>query len=187
MEKELTKNEERLLELQEKSNFKDLSSEEQLFVTAQMSNQQFDRLRAILLESKNIYVVPEPVALTLPQKQESPIKKLLIPLSSAAAAALITFFFFRKENTIVQTVEKPIYMASDTIYLREKQVDTVVKYQTVRIKDEESVSNYTTRVELTGNRASNEELQPISTIDLQNRGNSMRNDNTVVIMEGVSY
>jgi hypothetical protein len=126
MEAHLNNEQEQLLALQEKSFFADLTEAEQVFVLSQTSIEAFDQAHRILMESKAIYVVPEARPLVLPAAAPSRFRVIVVPFTSAAAAAIITFFFLRKETIVVQTVEKPIYMTADTVYMHDKMVDTVI-------------------------------------------------------------
>jgi hypothetical protein len=186
MEAQLNKEQEQLLALQEKSFFVDLTAEEQAFVLRQTSQEAFDLARMALTESKEIYSVSEARPLVLPAAATSRFRLMAVPFSSAAAAALLTFFFFRKETIVVQTVDKPIYLTADTVYVKDKTVDTVIEYReekTIYIEK----SNARPIIELSEHVKSNDVLPPLTTLDLKNRGESMREDKLNGIMDGVFY
>lgn len=186
MEAQLNKEQEQLLALQEKSFFVDLTAEEQAFVLRQTSQEAFDLARMALTESKEIYSVSEARPLVLPAAATSRFRLMAVPFSSAAAAALLTFFFFRKETIVVQTVDKPIYLTADTVYVKDKTVDTVIEYREEKtIYIEKSTTRPT--IELSEHVKSNEDLPPLTTIDLKNRGESMREEKLNGIMDGVFY
>jgi hypothetical protein len=187
MEAHLNNEQEQLLALQEKSFFADLTEAEQVFVLSQTSIEAFDQAHRILMESKAIYVVPEARPLVLPAAAPSRFRVIVVPFTSAAASAIITFFFLRKETIVVQTVEKPIYMTADTVYMHDKMVDTVIEYRegkTIYVHEKASVRP---QIELTERVKSNEALPPLTTLDLKNRGESMRDDKLAGLMDGVVY
>jgi hypothetical protein len=187
MEAHLNNEQEQLLALQEKSFFADLTEAEQAFVLSQTSIEAFDQAHRILTESKAIYAVPEARPLVLPAIAPSRFRVIVVPFTSAAAAAIITFFFLRKETIVVQTVEKPIYMTADTVYMHEKTVDTVIEYREGKTIYVHEKGSERPRIELSERVKSNEALPPITTLDLKNRGESMREDKMVGIMDGVVY
>jgi len=187
MEAHLNNEQEQLLALQEKSFFADLTEAEQAFVLSQTSIEAFDQAHRILTESKAIYAVPEARPLVLPASAPSRFRVIVVPFTSAAAAAIITFFFLRKETIVVQTVEKPIYMTADTVYMHDKTVDTVIEYREGKTIFVHEKGSERPRIELSECVKSNEALPPITTLDLKNRGESMREDKMVGIMDGVVY
>ena len=183
----LNQAQDQLLTLQEKGFFADLSAEEQAFVLSQTSQAAFDHAHLIISESKALYTAPAARPLVLPAAPPNRFRSLLAPLSAAAAAATLTYFFFLKETVIVRTVDKPIYLTADTVYLKNNKVDTVITYregQTIYVQEK---SNARPNVELSEESKSNEVLPPLTTLDLKNRGQSMREDRTVDIMDGVVY
>jgi hypothetical protein len=83
-------------------------------------------------------------------------------------------------------VDKPVYLTADTVYVKDKTVDTVIEYRegkTIYIEK----SNARPKIELSEHVKSNEDLPPLSTLDLKNRGESMREDRLIGIMDGVFY
>jgi hypothetical protein len=186
MEAQLNKEQEQLLALQEKSFFVDLTAEEQAFVLRQTSQEAFDLAHKALTESKAIYCVSEVRPLVLPAAATSRFRLMAVPFSSAVAAALLTFFFFRKETIVVQTVDKPIYLTADTVYVKDKTVDTVIEYREGKTIYVEK-SNARPNIELSEHVKSNDVLPPLTTLDLKNRGESMREDKLNGIMDGVFY
>jgi hypothetical protein len=187
MEVQLNKDQEQLLALQEKSFFADLTALEQAFVLSQTSKEAFDQAHRILKENKVIYVIPEVRPLVLPAAVPSRLRLVVVPFTSAAAAAIVTFFFFRKETIVVQSVDNPIYLTADTVYLHDKKVDTVIEYREAKtIYVQEKVSERP-RIELSERVKSSDVMPPITTLDLKNRGESMREDKLVGIMDGVVY
>ena len=183
MEAQLNTEQEQLLALQDKSFFVDLTAEEQAFVLRQTSKEAFDLAHMALTESKEIYSVSEARPLVLPAAATSRFRLMAVPFY---AAALLTFFFFRKETIVVQTVDKPIYLTADTVYVKDKTVDTVIEYRegkTIYIEK----SNAHPNIELSEKVKSNEILPPLTTLGLKNRGESMREDKLVGIMDGVFY
>ncbi len=187
MEARLNKEQEQLLALQEKSFFADLTGEEQTFVLSQTSQVAFDQMHLVLRESKSIYVVPEARPLLLPVTAPSRFRLMVVPFSSAAAAAFITFFFFRKETIVVQTIDKPIYLTADTVFIKEKTVDTVIEYSEGKPNRIQEKASMRPHIELSEHIKSNEALPPLTTLDLKNRGESMREDKLDGIMDGVVY
>lgn len=183
----LNQAQDQLLALQEKGFFAELSAEEQAFVLSQSSQAAFDHAHLIICESKALYTAPAARPLVLPAAASNRFRSLLTPLSAAAAAAILTYFFFLKETVIVRTVNKPIYLTADTVYLKDNKVDTVITYregQTIYVQEK---SNVRPNVELSQESKSNEVLPPLTTLDLKNRGQSMREDRSVDIMDGVVY
>lgn len=187
MEAYLNKEQEQLFALQEKSFFADLTAEEQAFVLSQTSQEAFDQSHRILFESKAMYVVPEARPLVLPASAPSRFRLIVVPFTSAAAAAVLTFFFFRKETIVVQTVDKPIYLTADTVYLHDKTIDTVIEYREAKTIYVHEKASTRPNIELSERVKSNKALPPISTLDLKNRGESMREDNLAGLMDGVVY
>lgn len=186
MEERLNKEQEQLLALQEKSFFVKLTAEEQVFVLRQTTQEAFDQARMVLTESKAIYSLPEARPLVLPAAAPSRFRLIIVSFSSAAAATLLTFFFFPKEKIVVQTVDKPIYLTADTVYLKDKTMDTVIEYhegKTIYVEK----SNARPNIELSEHVKSNEALPPLSTLDLKNRGESIREEGLVGIMNGAVY
>lgn len=187
MEVQLNKEQEQLLALQEKSFFADLTAEEQAFVLSQMTQKEFDQTQRVLTGSKTIYSVPEVRPLLIPAVAPRRFRLIMVPFTSAAAAAIVTFFFLRKESIIVQTVDKPVYLTADTVYLHEKTVDTVIEYRkgkTIYVHEKVSARP---NIELSERVKSNEAFPPLTTLDLKNRGESMREDKLYGIMDGVVY
>lgn len=183
----LNQAQDQLLTLQEKGFFADLSAEEQAFVLSQTSQAAFDHAHLIISESKALYTAPAARPLVLPAAAPNRFRSLLTPLSAAASAAILTYFFFLKETVIIRTVDKPIYLTADTVYLKDNKVDTVITYregQTIYVQEK---SNARPNVELSQESKSNEVLPPLTTLDLKNRGQSMREDRSVDIMDGVVY
>lgn len=187
MEAYLNKEQEQLFALQEKSFFTGLTADEQAFVLSQTSEEAFDQAHRILTESKAMYVVPEARPLVLPVAAPNRFRMIVVPFTSAAAAAIVTFFFFRKETIVVQTVDKPIYMTADTVYMNDKIVDTVIEYREGKTIYVHEKASERPRIELSERVKSNEVLPPITTLDLKNRGESMREDKLAGIMDGVVY
>lgn len=105
MESNLTKEQEILLNLQEKGFFQDLNTDEKAFVRKITTQKEFDLSHKILKESKGLYAIPAPRKLVLPQTTSTGISRYLIPISTAAAAAVVTFFIFKNEPVIIQLVE----------------------------------------------------------------------------------
>jgi hypothetical protein len=187
MEVQLNKEQEQLLALQEKHFFDDLTAEEQAVVLSQMTQKEFDQTHRVLTGSKTIYSIPEVRPLVIPAVAPSRFRLIMVPLTSAAAAAIVTFFFFRKESIIVQTVDKPVYLTTDTVYMHEKTVDTVIEYRegkSIYVHEKESAHP---NVDLSEHVKSNEAFPPLTTLDLKNRGESMREDKLHGIMDGVVY
>jgi hypothetical protein len=187
MELGLNKEQEQLLELQEKFFFTELSANEQGFVLSQTSKEAFDQAHLSILEAKNLYVVPEVRPFVLTEVKSNRLRQFIIPFASASAAALLTFFFFRKETVIVKVVEKPIFSIADTVYLQEKMVDTVFKYREGKTIVVQEKSNLIPHIDLTVHVKSNEVIPPLSVLDLKNRGESMKEDKLVSLMDGVVY
>lgn len=187
MEAQLNKEQEHLLALQEKNYFAELTSDEQAFVLSQTTQEAFDQAHSVMVESKELYRVSEAKPLVLPAAAPSRLRLIVVPFTSAAAAAVLTFFFFRKETIVVQTVDKPIYLMADTVYMHDKKVDTVIEYRegkTIYVKEK---ANERPRIELSEHVKSNEALPPITTLDLKNKGESMRKDKLIGLMDGVVY
>jgi hypothetical protein len=187
MEASINNEQEQLVALQEKGFFADLTAAEQVFVLSKTSQEAFDQIHLVIEASKTIYVVPEARPLVLPSAELSRFRLIFVPLTSAAAAAIVTFFFFRKETIVVQTVHKPIYLTADTVYLHDKMVDTVFEYRegkTIYVHEKESERLH---IELAERAKSIEALPPISTFDLKNKGESMRQDKLTGMMDGVVY
>jgi hypothetical protein len=174
-----------LLALQEKGFLADLTAEEQAFVLSQMTQAAFDQAHRIISESKDLYTAPAARPLVLPAAAPQRFGSMLAPLASAAAAAALTYFFFLKETVIVRTVEKPIYLTADTVYLKNNKIDTVIAYREGKTKYIQEKSTAHLNVELSEESKSNELLPPLSTLDLKNRGHSMREDKTFDIMDGL--
>lgn len=174
-----------LLALQEKGFFADLTAEEQAFILSQMTQAAFDQAHRIISESKDLYTAPAARPLVLQAKAPQRFGALLAPLASAAAAAALTYFFFLKETVIVRTVEKPIYLTADTIYLKNNKVDTVIAYREGKTKYIQEKSTAHLNVELSEESKSNELLPPLSTLDLKNRGQSLREDKSLDILDGL--
>lgn len=174
-----------LLALQEKGFFADLTAEEQAFILSQMTQAAFDQAHRIISESKDLYTAPAARPLVLPTATPRRFGSLLAPLASAAVAAALTYFLFLKETVIVRTVEKPIYLTADTVYLKNNKVDTVIAYRegkTIYVQEE---SKAHPNVELSEKNKSNELLPPLTTLDLKNRGHSMREDKSLDMMDGL--
>lgn len=187
MEAHLSREQEQLIALQEKSFFAVLTADEQAFVLSQTSAEAFNLAHKVLMESKAIYRVPEARPLVLPAAAPSRFRLVVVPFTSAAAAAIVTFFFFRKETIVVQSVDNPIYLTADTVYMHDRIVDTVIEYREGKtIYVQEKVSERP-RIELSERVKSSDVMPPITTLDLKNRGESMREDKLVGIMDGVVY
>ena len=172
-----------LLALQEKGFLADLTAEDQAFVLSQMTQAAFDQAHRIISESKDLYTAPAARPLVLPAEAPQRFGALLAPLASAAVAAALTYFLFLKETVIVRTVEKPIYLTADTIYLKNNKVDTVIAYRegkTIYVQEESTAQP---NVKLSEKNKSNELLPPLTTLDLKNRGHSMREDKSLDMMD----
>ena len=174
-----------LLALQEKGFFADLTAEEQAYILSQMTQAAFDQAHRIISESKDLYTAPAARPLVLPAEAPQRFGALLAPLASAAVAAALTYFLFLKETVIVRTVVKPIYLTADTIYLKNNKVDTVIAYRegkTIYVQEESTAQP---NVKLSEKNKSNELLPPLTTLDLKNRGHSMREDKSLDMMDGL--
>ena len=174
-----------LLALQEKGFFADLTAEEQAYILSQMTQAAFDQAHRIISESKDLYTAPVARPLVLPAAAPQRFGALLAPLASAAVAAALTYFLFLKETVIVRTVVKPIYLTADTIYLKNNKVDTVIAYRegkTIYVQEESTAQP---NVKLSEKNKSNELLPPLTTLDLKNRGHSMREDKSLDMMDGL--
>lgn len=185
MDANLNKEQEELLALQEKGFFKELNAAEQLFVLNQTTQESFDQAHFVLMNSKDLYLVPEARPLILPVAKANLFRRIVVPFVSSAAAAIITFFFFPKETVVVQKVDKPIYLTADTVYLHEKTVDTVIEYregQTIYVYEKSSP-----HIDLSERVKSKEVLPALSTLNLKNKGESMKEDKLVGLMDGVKY
>jgi hypothetical protein len=111
--------------------------------------------------------------------------RLFYQLQLPSVLAALTYFFFLKETVIVRTVEKPIYLTADTVYLKNNKVDTVIAYRegkTIYVQEESTAHP---NVELSEKNKSNELLPPLTTLDLKNRGHSMREDKSLDMMDGL--
>ncbi len=174
-----------LLAIQEKGFFADLTAEEQAFVLSQMTQAAFDQAHRIISESKDLYTAPAARPLVLPAEAPQRFGALLAPLASAAVAAALTYFLFLKETVIVRTVVKPIYLTADTIYLKNNKVDTVIAYREGKAIYVQEESTAQPNVKLSEKNKSNELLPPLTTLDLKNRGHSMREDKSLDMMDGL--
>lgn len=187
MDANLNKEQEELLALQEKGFFKELNGAEQLYVLNQTTQESFDQAHFVLMNSKDLYLVPEARPLILPVAKANLFRRIVVPFVSSAAAAIITFFFFPKETVVVQKVDKPIYLTADTVYLHEKTVDTVIEYRegkTIYVFEKASPSPH---FDLSERVKSKEVLPALSTMNLKNKGESMKEDKLVGLMDGVKY
>jgi hypothetical protein len=187
MEAGLNKDQEKLLELQERFFFTELNKEEQVFVLRQTSRESFDLAHKALIESKKLYVVPETHPLVLPISHPTGSRQIILSIASATAAAIFTFLFSHRETVVIKVVEKPIYSTSDTVYLQNKIVDTVIEYREEKTKVAQEKSNLIPHIELTEQVKSNEAIPPLTVLDIKNRGESMKEDKMVSLMDGVVY
>ncbi len=187
MELGLKKEQEQLLELQEKFFFTELTAKEQGFVLSQTSKEAFDMAHLSILEAKNLYVVPEARPFVLTEVKSNRLRQFIIPIASASAAALLTFFFLGKETVVVKVVEKPIFSIADTVYLQKKMVDTVFKYREGKTIVVQEKSNLIPHIQLTEQVKSNEAIPPLTVLNFKNRGESMKEDKFVGLMDGVVY
>lgn len=185
MERKITPDQERLLNLQERCVFSSLNSEEQQFVLRNSTPEEFDKFHFFFSESKALYSIPTPRTFNLPVQHKSRVLPYLIPISSAAAAAILTFFVFRKETIVLQEIEKPVYLTADTVFIQKNKVDTLIK--TIIVKEKiyfpEKTQSYSS-VELSVPQGDNEIL-PIQKRGLKNTGEKASEDNTVALIEGV--
>ena len=190
MNQQLTKEQERIQSLQERSFFEQLSKDDKAFVLHVSSQELFDEVHRSLIESKNLYDIPAPRALKSPiiTSSANRFQSIILPISSAAAAAIITFFFFKKETIIYQNKLTPTYLAADTVYIPQIKHDTLVKE--VHAKGKTIYVNksiITEVIALSASSPSSEVLPPISNVDLINRGYSASTDNTIALLEGGGF
>lgn len=187
MESNLTKEQEILLNLQEKGFFQDLNTDEKAFVRKITTQKEFDLSHKILKESKGLYAIPAPRKLVLPQTTSAGISRYLIPISTAAAAAVVTFFIFKNEPVIIQQVENVKHATADTVYLHDKIVDTIIIYRDAAINTINEKPRDTPQIDLAEYRYANEPLPPISTLNLKNKGESLKNENYIGLIDGIVY
>lgn len=188
MERELTSEQERLLLLQESTSFVDLTAEEQSFVLRFITQNEFDQVHAMLKESKNSYAIPEPKQLIVKPRKSAPVLAFILPFSTAAAAAILTFVFLSKETVVFKEIEKPVYLTADTVFIQKELRDTIVKriyIQSKKTKNETPTPVFS--IEMSPQGRSQEELPPISLIDLKNKGQSATHDETLGLIDGRSF
>jgi hypothetical protein len=187
MSSSLTREEEQLLALQEKVFFNMLTEEEKRFVLSHTTQESFDLAHHAILKSKAIYTVPHVKPLVLPIKKTSMVQRLIAPSVAAAAAVLLSLILLPIEKVIVKKVKTPIYLAADTVFLKVKFSDTVIRYQkgeTIYMLDS---GNSTPEIIFLDRIKSKEMVPDISSRDIKNKGESMKDDNLKGLMDGVVY
>jgi len=183
MEKQITNDQEKLLTLQEKSLFLELTKEEQLFVRQFSTPEEFDQIHIILSESMDVYTIPEPKPLILSGQNKKRVLPFLIPISSAAAAAILTFFIFRKETIVLQQIEKPVYMTADTVYINKENTDTIIRTKYLKENSTKQV-NEKNSLQIPVLSEENVMHLNLQSHGLENKGQSASEDNTVALIEG---
>lgn len=187
MEANLKKDQEVLLLLQEKGFFDELTAKEQTFVLKYQTQKSFDQAHNVIASSKNLYPIPEVRPLVLPRIQRNYLRQITVSLASAAAASALTFLIFSKGTMVVQIVDNPNYAKTDTVYFKNIHVDTVLVFrdgETTYVNDK---TKEIPHIILSEQIKSLEALPPISTIDLKNKGETMKNDKWIGLMDGVIY
>ncbi|MCH2232118.1 MAG: hypothetical protein MK105_17405 [Crocinitomicaceae bacterium] len=196
MDRYLNRNEEQIQRLIETKQFSELSLDEKDVILSQMSEHEYKLAGLAIFESKSAYRELEAKPLILPtQKREA---RIAIPLwqaaASVAAAVLISFFVFRTEKIVEVQVGDGLMAKNDTIYMEKSIVDTVFKYETKyidRIIESSSVSRINDApvdnqlIKLRSNSFSTQELADLDPSKLQNKGQSVANDETFSLIDGL--
>ena len=197
MDKYLNDKEEQIQFLIETKQFSELSEEERALVLSELSEDEFILASLAIFESKSAYQELEARALVLPDEK----KGVLIPIplwqaiASVAAAVVISFFLFRTEKIVEVKVGDGLIAQVDTVYLEKTIVDTVVQYETKyidRIIERTSNSdvvaaalNNNQEIKLNSNSTRTQELADLDPSKLENKGNSMANDETFSLIDGL--
>jgi hypothetical protein len=156
-----------------------------------MTEQQYSQQRAVILESKDLYFIPEPEALKIASvKPSTAISFLPIysAIASAAAAVLVSYFVFKEEKVITLQIEKPVYITGDTVFIEKFTTDTLIQIQkqfgSKKVTLSKQNKDLTVESSSTTFTMRPESLPVISTHDLKNRGESIANDKTIALVEG---
>jgi len=174
MKTNLTKTEERLLDLFEKGFYHQLSMEEQQFVLKNISVETFDLEHKLRSESRYLYQESTPKPLLLPRKNGHIIRLISVSISSAAAAALLTYYIVSQQFDTMKIIQKPVYLMADTVFV--PKVDTIIKFlngKTIQAEESSFNSSFTERRELF---VSQEELPPILFLDEHHKAVSLYQD-----------
>lgn len=192
MDKYLSDNEEEIQRLIESKQFEALNANERKLVLSQMSEDEFKLAALAISESVHVYGDPEVLPLVIPAKKAGVM--IPIPLwqavASVAAAVIVSFFIFRQEKIVEVKVGEGLIAKADTVYVENRIVDTVVQYKTQYVDriiepSPEEMIVIAGDIKLNNERRSTQEVADLDPSKLQNKGNSMANDKTFSLIEGL--
>lgn len=173
--------EERLLELLETKAYNALNEEERQLVDAEMSQDEYDFQRRILLEASEMdqNVVPRPLVFN----RKTRILPFVWTASiSAAAAVLIMFLVMPKESIELNFAikEASSAVAADTVYVENRITDTIVNTIIQKEYVVRNVSDASCDVQLDAYSGSQSVVPNIPTSEIANQGRSAKEDATLM-------
>ena len=188
MEKNLNEQQERIQALIETKKFEALTAKEREFVLKHLSQEEYSLQHAILVESSELYDDHEPRPLILPQESKGIVIPMYQAVAGIAAAIILSFFLFRGGEIKGETNESTLLATTDTVYVDKVVHDTVVEYQTkyvdrVVVKTVEKSDGTATPVNSCGISISAPVLPSLNSMDLENRGTTAANDETLTLVD----
>lgn len=173
----------RVQELLETRNYDALSSEEREWVHQLMTEQEYNRRRVILEESKNLHPQAVPKPLVLKNEQRGVVVPLYQAVAGMAAAIVLTFFLVRMEKVEVDSSEPKVVAHTDTVYQDRLKLDTIY------IIERESAHNRNTTpktdaapVAEMNTTPGTLNTVPLNQLDLENKGSSAVNDESLSLI-----
>lgn len=177
-------------ELIEAKAFNQLSNTEKAFVLSVSSEENYRLERAVIVESKGVYVAEEPRPLILTEKKKAVIIPLYQALIAVAASFVVAFLLFRSSGNSIEIVKNQPLASTDTVYVEKLVIDTVIQTKTKYIQIAAKQSNNdaiqpVSPCESTSSVLSNQGRfdADLSSSTIANKGTSAANDETRVLME----
>jgi len=187
MDKELNNKQEILAHLIVNKEFEALTKEEKTLVLGEVTVADYSFRRKVLLESKDLYIIPTPNPLYL-EKKRGVVIPLYQAVSGVAAAVIAMFFIMNSTVSQSNPNSTTLLAAADTVYIHKNSVDTVYEYKTefidrVVYRSAEKIE-YQWSEGLYKNGLNNQsfELPDLSTLKLENLGSPAVNDQALIFL-----
>ncbi len=188
MDKELTAREEKVFELLESKDWKQLTEEERSFVAKELTQEQYCAQRKVILSAKELDDQVEPLPLVLPASRKAIVIPLYQAIAGVAAAFIIAFFLFNGDSELNEESGEILLADVDTVYVDRvvHEVDTVLEYRTRYIEVESSTrpGNLSLASE-PGINVAVPEIPSLNAIDLSNKGEAASSDNAIILVGDV--
>ena len=202
MDKHLNKIELELQSLLNEKNFDELNQNQKDFVLKHSSKEDYILERNVILNASSIFeneetIVPAPLIIP---KENSKSINTTIPLwqtiSYVVTAACMVYFFFPRTNIINTTSkgETQYITQTDTVKTEVIKRDTVYQYKTIEkpiyiekiVYVDQAVAINCTPEEPKLLNVPQSNSVSLNLSDIETKGNSLENDNTTSLLDGIS-